>query len=73
LAGEWRRLYNEELHDFDASPNIREITLRRMRLAGHITRMGERRNSYTFVEKCEGKLQDLVKDEKVILEGILGK
>jgi hypothetical protein len=41
---EWRKLHNEELNDLYCSPNIvRVIISRRLRWAGHVTRMGERR------------------------------
>jgi hypothetical protein len=45
LAKGWRRLHNEELHNLYGSPNIiRVIKSRRMRLAGHVARMGDMRN-----------------------------
>ena len=38
--GEWRRLHNEELHNFYRSLNIvRGIESRRLRCAGYVTRM----------------------------------
>jgi hypothetical protein len=42
VTGEWRKLYNEELHILYSSPNIfRQIKPRGMRWAGHVARMGE--------------------------------
>ena len=42
VTGEWRKLHNEELNDFYTSPNIvRVIKSRRIRLIGHVARMGE--------------------------------
>jgi len=44
VTEDWRRLHNEELNDFYSSPNIvRVIKSRKMRLAGHVVRMGEER------------------------------
>jgi hypothetical protein len=57
VTGEWRKLYNEELRDLYSSPSIMGIVkLRRMRWAGHVTRIGEKRNTYRLlVGKPEGK------------------
>jgi hypothetical protein len=46
VTGEWRRIHNEELYVLYCSSNIvRMIKLRRMRGAGHVERMGERRGT----------------------------
>jgi hypothetical protein len=57
VTGEWRKLHNEELHDFYSSPIInRIIKLRRMRWAGQVTRIGELSNEYMLlVGKPEGE------------------
>jgi hypothetical protein len=50
VAGGWRKLHNEELHNLYSSPSIiRMIKLRRMRWAGHAARMGVRRNAYRIL------------------------
>jgi hypothetical protein len=53
----WRKLHYEELHNLYSSPIvIRIIKTRRVRWAGHVARMGEKRNMYTLlVGKPEGK------------------
>jgi hypothetical protein len=57
VTGEWRKLHNEELRDLYSSPSIiRIMTSRRMRLAGHAARIGEKRNAYRLlVGKPVGK------------------
>jgi hypothetical protein len=48
--GGWRKLHNEELHDLYSSPStIRIIKSRRMRWAGHVGQMGEKRSVYSLL------------------------
>jgi hypothetical protein len=50
VTGGWRKLHNEELNNLYSSPSIiRIIKSRRMRWAGHVTRMGEKRNVYRLL------------------------
>jgi hypothetical protein len=58
VTGEWRQLHNKELRDlYSSSSRIRMIKSRRMRLAGHVALMGEKRNAYSLlVGKPEGKI-----------------
>jgi hypothetical protein len=57
VTGEWRRLHNKELYALYSSPNIIPvIKSRRLRWAGHVARMGERRGAYrALVGKPEGR------------------
>jgi hypothetical protein len=57
VTGGWRKLHNKELHNLYSSPSIiRTIKSRRMRWAGHVARMGEKRNVYRLlVGKPDGK------------------
>jgi hypothetical protein len=57
VTGWWRKLHNAELHNLYSSPSrIRIIKSRRMRWAGHVAQMGEKRNVYRLlVGKTEGK------------------
>jgi hypothetical protein len=50
-------MHNEELYNLYSSPNIiRMIKSRRMRWAGHMARIEEKRNAYNIlVGKPEGK------------------
>jgi hypothetical protein len=44
VTGGWKKLHNEELHNLYSSPSIiRTIKSRRIRWAGHVARMGEKR------------------------------
>ena len=55
VTGVWRRLHNKKLYGLYISPNIiRVIKSRRMRWAGRVARMGERRGAYgVLVGKSE--------------------
>jgi hypothetical protein len=57
VTGEWRKVHSEELNDLYSSPNIvRVIKLRRVKWAGHIARMGEKRDAYRIlVGRPEGR------------------
>jgi hypothetical protein len=53
----WRKLHNEELHNLYSSPSIiRMMKASMMRWAGHIARMGKKRNACRILlGKREGK------------------
>jgi len=57
VTGEWRKLHNEELRDLYSLPNIvRVVKSSRMRWAGHVARMAERRGVHrVLVGKPDGK------------------
>jgi hypothetical protein len=57
VIGGWRKIHNEELHNLYCSPStIIIIKSRRMRWAGNVARMGEKRSAYRIlVGKPEGK------------------
>jgi hypothetical protein len=57
VTGGWRKLHNDELHNlYSSRSKIRIIKSRKMRWAGHVARMGEKRNVYRLlVGKPEGK------------------
>jgi hypothetical protein len=50
VTGGWRKLHNEEPQNLYSSPSIiRLIKTRRMRWAGHVARMREKRDEYRIL------------------------
>jgi hypothetical protein len=70
VRGNWRRLHNEELYDLYSSPNILVIKSRRMRWAGYMTRMGDRRGAHREDLRERVHLEELGINRRV-LEWIL--
>jgi len=74
VTEDWRKMHSEELHRLCFSSNvIRVIKSRRMRWAGHVTRVGERRGAVLCWENLkEGDhLKELVVDGRMMLECLL--
>jgi hypothetical protein len=57
FRGGYRKLHKKKLNDLHSSPNIfRVIKSRRMRWAGHVARVGEKRSVYrVLMRKPAGK------------------
>jgi hypothetical protein len=74
VTGEWRKLHNEELNDLYSSPHIvRVLNSRRMKLAGHVARVEERRGVYRVLLgnlREKDHLKDPVVDGRIVLSWI---
>jgi hypothetical protein len=77
VAGGWRRLHNEELHNLYTSANIiRVIKSKRTRLAGQVARMDITEMQRIFLlENLNGRnyLEDIGVDGNIILKWLLRK
>ena len=77
VTRQWRKQHNEEIYYLYSSPNIVRVKKsRRMRLEGHVARMGEKRGVYrVLVGKSEGKgpLAETQAYGKIILRWIFRK
>jgi hypothetical protein len=50
VTGGWSKLHNKELHNLYSSPSIiTMIKSMRMKWAGHVARMGEKKNAYRIL------------------------
>jgi hypothetical protein len=50
VMGGWRELHNKQLHYLYSSPSIiRIMKSKKMRLAGHVARMGAKRNTFRLL------------------------
>jgi len=68
ITGEWRKIHNEELCDLYCSSNIiRVIKSRRIRWAGYVACMGERRGAYRVLVVRGDHLEDLGVDGLIII------
>jgi len=71
VAGGWRRLHNEELHNFYASTNVFRMIKSRMGWAGYVARTGERKMHTLFwLEYLKGRdgSEGLGLEGKIILK-----
>jgi hypothetical protein len=65
VTGRWRKLHNEELHDLYSSPSILwMIKSRRMRWAGLVVRVREKRNTYRLLEG-NGRRKETIRKTKM--------
>jgi PAS domain-containing protein len=49
VAGGWRRLHNEELHNVFCSPNVNRVAESGRMIARHVARTGEMRKAYKIL------------------------
>jgi len=63
VAGNWRKLHNEALHNLYSLPDIvRVIKSRRLLLAKHVVRVKSRRNEYRIFAGKLGRSRHIWED-----------
>jgi hypothetical protein len=75
VIGGWRKLHNEELHKFYFTPDIIRI-IKSMKIiwAGHVARIGQKRNAYRiYMRKSEGNRPLGRPRDRIIIKFILEK
>ena len=77
VTREWRKLHNEELNDLYCSPTMILVIKKKMRWAGHVACVGERRGVYRVLvgkpERERDHLEDCSVDGRIILRWIFRK
>jgi len=72
MAGGWRRLHNEKLHNLYASPNVIRVNKSwRMRWEGHIAHMTKMKNAYKiWLETLKVKTIKFTWEDNNIITGL---
>jgi hypothetical protein len=70
MTGGRRKLHNEEHENLYSSPSTIKMINLRMRWAGHVTRMGEKRNTYRILVGKPGGKRPLGRSKRKWVDNI---